>query len=304
MGPAVWIALLVGAVITVFVVWLVLIETSIRVDPGTLVLLLKRGKATGRALEPGRHFIQPWRKVMVQVYPSRELALLAGGAGTGDTRVDAVDEPLRVHLGDKTFARLSYTVRCQLDTGTLKHVHEQFGPEGIWAALRDTVRRTLLVEAGRDEMSVDDAFGARFTAFEQRCSKELHTALAAIGFELTMFSLREIDLGETGEVIQSTLRADAELAREQAFARVRTARLENDAEMRGLAGDVGDELLLRYRQIEAWRDLLERWDGDRPIPAALTAPLRAASPPAAEVGAPADHHAAEVEQESPRTDTP
>ncbi|HSL75235.1 MAG TPA: SPFH domain-containing protein [Ilumatobacteraceae bacterium] len=304
MEPAVWIALLVGAVIVLFVVWLVLIETSIRVDPGTLVLLLKRGKATGRALEPGRHFIQPWRKVMVQVYPSRELALLAGGVGTGDTRVDAVDEPLRVHLGDRTFARLSYTVRCQLDAGNLKHVHNQFGPEGIWAALRDTVRRTLIAEAGRDEVSVDDAFGVRFTEFEQRCAKALHDALATVGFELTMFSLREVDLGETGEVIQSTLRADAELEREQAFARVRTARLENDAEMRGLAGDVGDELLLRYRQIEAWRDLLERWDGDRPIPGALTAPLLATSPTSGEVGATSDQHAAEAEQESLRTDTP
>ena len=304
MGPAVWIALLVGTVIVVFVVWLVLIETSIRVDPGTLALLLKRGKATGRALEPGRHFIEPWRKVMVQIYPSRELALHAGGVGSGDARVDLVDEPLRLHLGDKTFARLSYTARCQLDTGKLKHVHNQFGPAGIWAALRDTVRRTLIVEAGRDKVTVDDAFGTRFTALEQRFSKALDKALGSIGFDLTMFSLREIDLGETGEVIQSTLRADAELEREQAFARVRTVRLENDAEMRGLAGDVGDELLLRYRQIEAWRDLLERWGGDRPIPAALTGPLMAMPAMPSEGSTASDHHVAEAEQESARTDTP
>ena len=111
----------------------VLLKTSITIEPGTLALLLKRGAATERALEPGRHFIQPWRKAMVEVYPSRELALVAGGSSSGDERVDTTEAPLRLHLGDRTFAVLSYTVRCQLDPTRLKDVHNQFGPEGIWA---------------------------------------------------------------------------------------------------------------------------------------------------------------------------
>jgi regulator of protease activity HflC (stomatin/prohibitin superfamily) len=278
MDAAVWISALVGVVVVVFVVWLVLIETSIRVDPGTLVLLLKRGKATGRALGPGRHFIQPWRKVMVQVYPSRELALVAGGPVGGDPRVDAQDVPLRVHLGDRTFAQVSYTVRCQLDPSELKAVHNRFGPEGIWSALRDTTRRTLIAEAGDAAVSVEDAFGDGFTALEQRFETALRTALGRIGFDLRMFSLREIDLGETGEVIQSTLRADAELAREHALAEVRRARVENDVALHDLLDPFDAEVMLRYRQVEAWRDVLVRWDGDRPIPSALTVPLHGTPP--------------------------
>ena len=77
---------------------------------------------------------------MVQVYPSRELALVAGGLSSGDERVDRTEAPLRLHLGDKAFATLSYTVRCQLDPARLQDVHDQFGPEGIWSALRDTTR--------------------------------------------------------------------------------------------------------------------------------------------------------------------
>jgi regulator of protease activity HflC (stomatin/prohibitin superfamily) len=273
---AVWISL-VGVVVLAIAVWVVLIETSIRVEPGTLALLLKRGKATGRALTPGRHFIQPWRKVMVQVYPSRELALLAGGSSSGDPRVDVADEPLPVHLGDKTYVQLSFTVRCQLDTGKLKDVHNQFGPEGIWSALRDTTRRTLIAEAGHSDVTVDDAFGERYTALERRFTEALTGALKNIGFELRMFSLRRIDLGDTGEVIQSTLRADAELQREQALAKVRKARLENDRSMRELLDDVDGDVMLRYRQIEVLSQILQRWGGDRPIPAAITAPLT--SPP-------------------------
>jgi regulator of protease activity HflC (stomatin/prohibitin superfamily) len=274
-----WIALsgIVSTLVVLLVVWFVLVETSIEVEPGTLALLLKRGAATERALTPGRHFIQPWRKAMVEVYPSRELALVAGGPASGDERVDTAEAPLRVHLGDKTFATLSYTVRCQLDPTRLREVHDQFGPEGIWSALRDTSRSSLIAEAGADEVSVDDAFGDRFAALEQRLETALAAALGSIGFELRMFSLREVDLGETGEIIQSTLRADAELEREQAMARVRRARLENDTAMAELAAGIDGDVLLRYRQLESWRDILLRWDGDQAIPSALSGPLVAAS---------------------------
>jgi regulator of protease activity HflC (stomatin/prohibitin superfamily) len=275
MGPVGWIALLVGVGSVIFVVWFVLLETSIRVEPGTLALLLKRGQSTSRALEPGRHFMQPWRKAMVELYPSRELALIAGGPGSGDPRVDATDVPLRLHFGDKTFATASYTVRCQLDPTRLQSVHDQFGPEGIWSALRDTTRRSLIAEAGN--ASIDDAFGDRYVALEQRLGQALGEALAEIGFTLKSFSLREIDLGETGEIIQSTLRADAELEREQAMVKVRQARLENDTAMGELAASIDGDVLLRYRQLESWRDILARWDGDQAIPSALSAPLAAAA---------------------------
>jgi regulator of protease activity HflC (stomatin/prohibitin superfamily) len=264
---------LVGTILALLFVWWVLLKTSITIEPGTLALLLKRGAATERALDPGRHFIQPWRKAMVEIYPSRELALVAGGPSSGDERVDTAEAPLRVHLGDRTSAALSYTVRCQLDATRLKDVHNQFGPEGIWAALRDTTRSTLIAEAGSADVSADDAFGDRFTALEHRLAKTLEGALASIGFELKMFSLREIDLGETGEVIQSTLRAGAELEREEAMARVRQARLENDAAMSALVAGVDGDVLLRYRQLESWREILLRWDGDQAIPSALSAPL-------------------------------
>jgi len=297
MDAAVLISILVIALLAIGA-WVLLLATSVVVEPGTLALLLKRGKATSRALAPGRHFMQPWRKAMMQVYPSRELALVAGGAGTGDPRVDATDAPLRLHLGDKTFAEVSYTVRCRLDIAKLKSVHEQFGPEGIWSALRDTARRSLISEAGTPDVSIDDVFGDRYAALEKRLATALGTALGEIGFELTMFSLREIDLGETGEVIQATLRAGAELEREQALTQVRKARLENDASMNELLDDVDADVMLRYRQIEALAQILERWGGDRPIPSAISSPVMAAAPSASATSTASTQDAADVENEA------
>lgn len=295
MGPAGWISILVGVVVVASLVWFVLLETSIRVEPGTIALLLNRGKATSRALKPGRHFMQPWRKVMVQIYPSTELAFVAGGRPSIDPRVEYVDDPLRVHLADRAVADVSFTVRCQLDTGKLKEVHNQFGPEGLWTALRDTTRSCLLTEASKGDITVGDVFGDGFPKLEARFAKSLDKALSASGFELKLFSLRSIDLGETGEVIQATVRAEAELEREQAMAKVRKVRLENDVAMQDLAGDVDADVMLRYRQIEAWRDILQRWGGDKPVPGALTGPLNVAPiPPSDE---PAVAHAEQHEAE-------
>jgi regulator of protease activity HflC (stomatin/prohibitin superfamily) len=272
------IAAIVAVVALLLAVGVALLVTTIVVPPGTLALLLKRGKATRRALEPGRHFLPPWRRAMVEVYPSRELTFVAGGSSSPDPQVEAYDDPLRVHFADRTFAQVSYTVRARLDTGRLRDVHNRFGPEGVWSALRDVTRDALIAEVGERALTVDDAFGAGFTALEQRLEKRLTKSLGDIGFELTMFTLREIDLGEAGELIQATVRADLELAREQASATVRTARLENDAALIDAHG-VEREVLFRYRQLEVWRDMLERWGGERPIPAPLTAAVTAAPPP-------------------------
>ncbi|HYN33439.1 MAG TPA: SPFH domain-containing protein, partial [Ilumatobacteraceae bacterium] len=271
-----WIAGLVGVVVALaLAAWLTMLATSFRVDPGTVVLLLKQGRATGRVLGPGRHFIQPWRKVLVQVYPARELALVVGGTASADERVDHIDAALRVHFGDKAFARISYTVRCRLDTSKVQLVHNQYGPEGIWPTLRDTARRCLVAEAAG--ASIDDAFGAGFTALEERFEEAVRVAFAEIGFDLEVFTLREVDLGQTGEVIQATLRADAELELENALARVRQARLDNDAALAEVVAGLEGDVLLRYRQLESWREMARRENVDQAIPAALAALLVAGS---------------------------
>jgi regulator of protease activity HflC (stomatin/prohibitin superfamily) len=278
MDPVVWMSALATLVVVLVVTWIALIQTSFRVEPGTLALILRRNKATGRAAGPGRHFIQPWRKATVQIYPSRELALLAGGTVAADGRVDAADSPLRVHFGDRTIAELSYTVRCRLDPDGLKSVHNRFGPEGIWAAIRDTTRQALLAEARTENTSMADSFGTRFTALERRFEKAVAKSLRDIGFELTMFSLRGVDLGETDDVIQSTLRATAERDREVAMSAVRAAQLEHDAAMSGMVAGVNGDVMLRYRQLEAWRDLLQRWGaGEQSTSPALTLPLSPAT---------------------------
>jgi len=270
MNAGFWIFLLVLVPVLLFVLWLVLLETSVRIQPGTLGLALLRGKPTGKVMGPGRHFIRPWRKVMIQTYPSRELALIAGGLQQSNPDVDYIEEAASVFLGDSSAAQVQYTVRCQLIPGKLQAVHDTYGPEGIWSVLRDVSRQSVIAECGSSDMTINDIFGEGYGNLERRIAAGLATSLDDVGFQLKLFSLREVDLGPAGEVVQARIRAGAELERENALAVVRRARVENDAALLADNESLDHDQLLRYRQIEAWHDLLEKWDGREHVPTMLT----------------------------------
>jgi len=273
-NTATWILVLILAPTVLFIVWLVLLETSVKIDPGTIGLALLRGKSTGRTLTPGRHFIRPWRKVMIQTYPSRELALVAGGVQQANPDVDYLDTPVSVLLSDHAAAEVSYTVRCQLVRDKVDDIHESYGPEGIWSVLRDVSRRTVIIEAAGSGTTIGNVLGDGYGELERRVAAALTDALAEVGFELKLFSLRNVDLGVTGEIVQDTIRAGAELEREQAYAAVRRARVDNDSALLAEVDGLDHELVLRYRQVDAWRDLIERWgDGGRHVPSVITTQL-------------------------------
>ena len=68
-------------------------------------------------------------------------------------------------------------------------------------------------------------------------------------------------------VIQSTVRARLELAREEAEAAVRLARARIDAELEPYLASL-PEAALRYREVDVWRDLVHaRADQIVPVPA-------------------------------------
>ncbi len=275
MNAGFWILLLILGPVLIFIVWLILLETSVRIQPGTLGLALLRGKSTGNVMGPGRHFIRPWRKLMIQTYPSRELALIAGGLQQSNPEVDYIEEPASVFLGDGSSAVVHYTVRCQLIPTKLQGVHDTYGPEGIWSVLRDVSRQSVITECGSSDMTINDMFGDGYMALQRRISEGLTSVLDDVGFDLKMFSLREVDLGPAGEVVQARIRAGAELERENARTDVRRARIENDVALLADIESLDHDQLLRYRQIEAWNDLLEKWNGREHIPTLLTTQVSA-----------------------------
>ena len=183
------------------------------------------------------HWVPRLRKRMVAAYPSLELAFRAMPDGIAASESDALDrigQPLRVTLGDRGQATIGYTVRFRLDTTRLRSVHERFGPEGFWNAVRDVSGRALRHRLGESDVGVDDLFGDRRNALEAQIGEVVKAALNDDGMIVTMFMIGDVDLGRTGDVIQSTVRARLELEREQAESGVRMARAKIDAELEPL----------------------------------------------------------------------
>jgi regulator of protease activity HflC (stomatin/prohibitin superfamily) len=259
--------------------WVVLDESFVRVEPGQLGLLLVKGRATDRVLEPGPHWVPALRRRMMLTYPSLELSYRAG-AEDGDpaAELERSGPAVRATLADRSEASVAFTVRFRLDTGQLRQVHERFGADGIWSAVRDVAEATV-----RDELlgvEVEEVFAPGRASLEVALGERVGDALREVGFVVAAFRLGAVDLGATGDVIQATTRARHELAREQAEAEVRRARARIDADLAAFVDTAGAELALRYREFESWRELAR---ASRSVVRVASRPL--APEPVADTGA-------------------
>jgi hypothetical protein len=199
---------------------------------------------------------------VIEIYPAVELTYLTSSDGA--TQPDAltfVDPPLPVILGDRTQATIQYTVRFKVTSEGLPIIHTRSGNAGIKGILRDESRRVLLAAFSEESVVRGAAVGPAVAALEARVSERMEQRLGECGFAMSMFNLRGVDFAETGEVIQSALRAREELERERAVGAVRLLRAEQEAQINAkLAGSVSAPTL-EYLRIQAMRELIERWDG-------------------------------------------
>jgi regulator of protease activity HflC (stomatin/prohibitin superfamily) len=284
-----WIVFLVVALpLLGFLVWLLLASSFTRVEPGKLGLLLVRGRATDTALLPGAHFVPAFRRRMVEVYPSNELSYRAGDSEVVEVSGSSLERGgpwLQVMLGDRAMLELGYTVRFRLVRDQLRLVHDRFSAEGLWAAVRDESSRTIRAYLSGPQLGVDDLFGAARPVLEAGLGAVVAAGLLSDGFEVTMFSLGDVDLGRTGEVIQQTVRARHELEREEAEAAIRLAQVRMDAELEPYLAAASVGGALRYREVDVWRELAQ---GQGRGKVAIPTPSRVASGSVVAVGTDSD----------------
>jgi SPFH domain / Band 7 family len=237
--------------------WMILSGSVVHIPAGRLGLLLIRGRATDQVLAPGPHWVPALRRRMVEEYPSLELSYRAVPdltAAPESGELERSGPAPQVTLGDRTELRLGYTVRFRLDENQLRSVHERFGPEGIWPAVRDLSTRAVRGCVSAPDIGVDDLFGPSLVTLAETIGAAVAASLAADGLTLTMFALGDVDLGRTGDVIQSTVRARLENDREEAESTMRLTRARIDAELEPYLTS-GSDAALRYREVDVWRDL-------------------------------------------------
>jgi regulator of protease activity HflC (stomatin/prohibitin superfamily) len=252
-----WIVFVVVALpIVVGILWMLFDSSIVRIQPGELGLVMVRGEATDRSLTPGIHWVPAFRRRLVQIYPSLEMSYRAGAPDADDAgSLDRSGLAIAAVLGDRTRCTVSYTVRLRLDPGHLKVVHDRFGNDGIWAAVRDLSALSLRSALNAPQVTVDELFGTARHDLVTAITERLRTDLLPHGFEVATFSLDEVDLGRAGEVIQAAVRARLELERERAENEMRVERARCDAEVAAVLADVPADAALRYREADVWREV-------------------------------------------------
>lgn len=282
MSPGAWLVLLfVGVPLLTAIVWAVARESIVRVPMGSLGLLVVQGKSTNRSLLPGVHWVPALRKRQSVNYPAVELSYRASADPAVFSAVEAAGPPLRVVLGDRTEAVVSYTVRFRLVPDQLRVVHDRFGTSGYWSAVRDDSAAAVAAALAEPEVTLDSLYPGERAALELLLKERVAAALAHDGMALTGFSLGGVDLGRAGETVQATLRTRLELAREEAGVAIQELRVRHDAELAQYLTEVGDTAL-KYRQTEVWRDLAYRPDTVRlsfPVPSVTSVAESAHLPP-------------------------
>jgi regulator of protease activity HflC (stomatin/prohibitin superfamily) len=267
-----------------FAVYLLVQDALVRIDSGELGLVIRRGRPTGRTLLPGTHFVRPFGRMSIQNYPARELSYrTTRDAVSEDDTNPTTDPPVGVVLGDRSHAEVCYTVRFRLDPDRLSDIHTRFGPEGVYSIVRDVTEQQVADGLAGGDITYELLFGTSRAQLQTNLHERIESALATHGFVVTFFGLREVDLGEIGEAIQAKARAQALAEQYEIAAESRRSRAAHDMEIAAMLADM-PETALRYQQIEAWRSLVERWDGRIGIPG-IVAGRGAAEPGAPDGGA-------------------
>ncbi|MCU0234950.1 MAG: SPFH domain-containing protein [Candidatus Nanopelagicales bacterium] len=258
-GARIVLAIIVLPILVTFA-WSLFRQSVVTIPAGRIGLLVVRGRPTDKVLLPGPHWVPALRKRQSVEYPALEMSLRCTESPGQPTPAESYAPPLRVTLGDRAQAVVEVTVRFRIDPERLRLVHDRFGPEGIWAVVRDDAARAVAAELADPAVTIDQAFGTERVALERRLSEAVGAALDADGLLLTGFALGAIDLGRAGELIQAVVRARLELAKEEAEADTRLARVTHDAELAPHLARIGDTAL-RYRQTDVWRELASRPEG-------------------------------------------
>lgn len=258
-----WVVFAVLAVpVLALLVWLVFDDSIVRILPGELGLVLVNGTPSGRALRPGLRFVPTVRRMAVQVYPAFELAYRAGAPSDEGPEVDGLEHrgpAVSATLGDRAAVTVSYTVRFRIDPNQLNHVHQRFGPLGLFSLVRDASTEVVRSVLNREDTGVGDTFGSGREALQARLAESMSERLLQDGFEVSFITINDLDLGRTGESVQAAVRARWDLEREQAEGDMRRERARTDAELSPMLTGTSHDLALRYREADAWRELAQSY---------------------------------------------
>jgi hypothetical protein len=136
------------------------------------------------------HWVPSLRKRQAIGYPAVEMSYRATDATraavSSTSTHEAYGPPLAVTLGPLG-GPAGLTLRFRLDPERLRLVHERYGPDGLWAVVRDESARALSAALSDPARTIAVLFGTARIELDDRLGAAVARVLDADGLVMTSF---------------------------------------------------------------------------------------------------------------------
>ncbi|MFH1928756.1 MAG: prohibitin family protein [Chloroflexota bacterium] len=183
----------VGLVVLIVLVLLSTFSKAARqIDAGTVGVVKRFGRVTGRVLDPGLNWVMPYVDTVV-VYNTKDIIYETAPADKQiGSRADYVDHPVDTTTEDGQQVDLSYSIRFRVERSQAPSIAQELGDE------RDVVEKVvkfhsrILCRQVPRNYKASDLYTGDVTAVEDDIASQLRPLFATKGLFLDSFGIREI----------------------------------------------------------------------------------------------------------------
>ena len=189
------VVIIVGVVLLVAVV--VFMSSYTQIDFGTVGMVTRFGRITGRIMDPGLNWKAPFVDRVI-IYRTQEIVYITEEqTGASDLRSGTyVDFPTDTTTADGQQISVKYSVRFRIDATKITQIANEIGDEG---ALVDKVIKfhaRILARNIPKEYEALDLYTGKIQAVQVEFEEQLRPLLAEKGVILEAFGLRQIEFQE------------------------------------------------------------------------------------------------------------
>jgi regulator of protease activity HflC (stomatin/prohibitin superfamily) len=179
-------------VLVVFVVIIVLFNSTAIIDAGTVGVVKRFGRVTGQILDPGLHFIAPFVDRAV-VYNTKDIVYESAPVEKqASSRADYKDFPVDTTTEDGQQIDLSYSIRFTIERFEAPRVAQELGDEAAIVEKVVKFHSRILARQIPRSYKASDLYTGDITVVQEAIADELRPLFLAKGLVLDSFGIREI----------------------------------------------------------------------------------------------------------------
>ena len=245
----------------IFIVGVELLSNIRSVKAGTVQVVTRFGRVTGRVLQPGLNWTIPFTESTITYNTKKVTYETSSEESQKTSKANYKDYPVDTTTNDGQGVKVTYTVRFRVDSTKATWLVDHIGPESaVVEKVVKTDSRAWVRTIIRDFNS-DDLYSGNIRDVQDRIFDTLQPMFADNGLVLDEFLLREPRFDAKYEQVMEAKKVAAEQVevekqkalQEEKRKQQRITAAEGQAEEQRLQRETLTDELLRKQWIEAWQ---------------------------------------------------